>query len=151
MIELNVRKSGVMAEVAKVTDYTGAKLTERGGPGELRDSILMTDGAQRDLDRFWDEAQNAVCEVLKECLISGGTVSDGGEPTCRVQIRESRMFDKTLRATVESLIRSFFIASITGQWFRLANKEEAEGYMKQAGEYLLAADRLVYSRRGPGM
>lgn len=61
----------------------------------------------------------------------------------------SKSFDKTLTASVQSTLRSFFIASIIGQWFKFANKGEANDYFTQASDMMETAERLLYSRRKP--
>lgn len=64
-------------------------------------------------------------------------------------IEVSKSFDKVLTSSVQSTLRSFFIASIIGQWFKFANKEEANDYFTQAADMLATAERLLYSRRKP--
>ena len=64
-------------------------------------------------------------------------------------IEVSKSFDKTLTASVQSTLRSFFIASIIGQWFKFANKGEAKDYFMQASDMMETAERLLYSRRKP--
>ena len=64
-------------------------------------------------------------------------------------IEVSKSFDKVLTASVQSTLRSFFIASIIGQWFKFANKGEAKDYFAQAADMMETAERLLYSRRKP--
>lgn len=64
-------------------------------------------------------------------------------------IEVSKSFDKVLTASVQSTLRSFFIASIIGQWFKFANKGEAKDYFVQAADMMETAERLLYSRRKP--
>lgn len=64
-------------------------------------------------------------------------------------IEVSKSFDKTLTASVQSTLRSYFISSIIGQWFKFANKGEAKDYFMQAAELMDATERLLYSRRKP--
>lgn len=64
-------------------------------------------------------------------------------------IEVSKSFDKVLTASVQSTLRSFFIASIIGQWFKFANKGEANDYFTQAADMMETAERLLYSRRKP--
>ena len=61
----------------------------------------------------------------------------------------SKSFDKELTSNVQSALRNFFITSIIGQWFKLANKGEATDYFNQAGEMMDGAERLLYSRKKP--
>lgn len=139
----------VYDEVAKATDYTGTKM--EGADDEARDRILAADDDLADLERFWDETVLAVNENLKEMLVSGKSgVMTEGEPHCYKGVIEvSKSFDKTLTVSVELTLRSFFIASIIGQWFKFANKGEAKDYFEQAAELMEAVERLLYSRRKP--
>ena len=145
-IEIHIFRDEVNEEVAKATDYTGSKLMD--GDETARDRILAADEDLAELGRFWEESVLAVNENFKEMLISGATQNDS-RPSYVSRLEVSKSFDKALTASVESTIRSFFIASIIGQWFKFANKGELEEYFSQAAEMLATAERLLYSRRKP--
>lgn len=51
-ITVQIFKDDVYEEVAKATDYTGAKLID--GDEGARDRILATDSDLSDLGRFWE-------------------------------------------------------------------------------------------------
>ena len=146
-IKIQIAQDEVYEEVAKATDYTGSKL-ESGDEG-ARDRILAADADLADLGRFWDESVLAVNEHLKEMLVSGKSIQTSGGREYTAEIEVSKAFDKTLTSGVQSALRSFFIASIIGQWFKFANKSEAADYFVQAAEMVTAAERLLYSRRRP--
>ena len=169
-IEITIYKDDVYEEVAKATDYTGAKLID--GDANARDRILATDSDLSDLSRFWEEAVLATNERLKEMLVSGATkqVTQFVEavlketeaqalPPDPIQVKlrtayvakleVSKSFDKELAPSVQSTLRNFFIFSIIGQWYKLANKGEAADNFTQAGEMMTAAERLLYSRKKP--
>lgn len=169
-IEIKIYRDDVYEEVAKATDYTGAKLID--GDASARDRILATDSDLSDLSRFWEEAVLATNERLKEMLVSGATkqVTQYAEAVPKetqtqafpidpipIKIRTayvaklevSKSFDKELTQSVQSTLRNFFIFSIIGQWFKLANKGEAADNFTQAGEMMTAAERLLYSRKKP--
>lgn len=169
-IEITIYRDDVYEEVAKATDYTGAKLID--GDANARDRILATDSDLSDLGRFWEEAVLATNERLKEMLVSGVTkqVTQFVEavpketeaqafPTDPIPIiirtayvaklEVSKSFDKELTQSVQSTLRNFFIFSIIGQWYKLANKGEAADNFTQAGEMMTAAERLLYSRKKP--
>lgn len=133
-ITIHIFREDVYKEVAKATDYTGSKLID--GDEGARDRILAADDDLAELGRFWEESALAVNENFKEMLESGVTKTISPEfnplfPTSPSQtgyeavFEVSRSFDKTLASSVESILRSFFIASIIGQWFNFANKGEA--------------------------
>ena len=150
-ITIQVSKDDVYEEVAKATDYTGAKLIN--GDENARDRILATDSDLSDLSRFWEESVLATNERLKEMVVSGETKSVDVDKSTKivyeVTLEVSKSFDKSLTANVQSAIRNFFIASIIGQWFKFANKGEAKDYFSQAGEMMNGAERLLYSRKKP--
>ena len=82
-------------------------------------------------------------------LVSGRTKEILGKTGYEAVIEVSKSFDKMLTASVQSTLRSFFIASIIGQWFKFANKGEAKDYFTQAADMMESAERLLYSRRKP--
>ena len=171
-ITIQIIQEDVYEEVAKATDYTGSKLID--GDDGARDRILAADEDLAELGRFWEESVLATNENLKEMLVSGRTkfITPTLEPIAPqpgiaavqtdVSIRPtlnkigyeavnevSKSFDKVLTASVQSTLRSFFIASIIGQWFKFANKGEAKDYFAQAADMMETAERLLYSRRKP--
>lgn len=168
-ITIQIFQDDVYEEVAKATDYTGSKLID--GDDGARDRILAADDDLAELSRFWEESVLATNENLKEMLVSGktkritatlnpidpvqGTTSEPatqaviGKIGYEAVIEVSKSFDKVLTASVQSTLRSFFIASIIGQWFKFANKGEAKDYFTQAADMMETAERLLYSRRKP--
>ena len=176
-ITIKIFQDDVYEEVAKATDYTGSKLID--GDDEARDRILASDEDLAGLGRFWDEAVCAANEGLKEMLVSGKTmqVSVLGDSEITPSLTEaeitepsrvggmifqtrsktayvadisvSKSFDLSLSSSVESTLRSYFIASIIGQWFKFANKKEAGDYLVQSEEFMEATKRLLYSRKRP--
>lgn len=184
-ITIQIFQDDVYEEVAKATDYTGAKLID--GDATARDRILAADEDLATLSRFWEESVMACNERFKEILVRGGTKtmlvpfpdkipfdkkeampqSPGNpiDPSLPVGpallgeykigyeavIEVSKAFDKNLAESVESTLRSFFIASIIGQWFKFANKGEASDYFTQGAEQIDSAERMLYSRKRPSI
>jgi hypothetical protein len=146
-ITIQIFQDDVYEEVAKATDYTGSKLID--SDDTARDRILAADDDLAELSRFWVEAALATNENLKEMLVSGRTKEILGKTGYEAVIEVSKSFDKMLTASVQSTLRSFFIASIIGQWFKFANKGEAKDYFTQAADMMESAERLLYSRRKP--
>lgn len=143
-ITITISQSDVYNEVAKATDYTGSKLID--GDEKARDRILIADDDLKELGRFWEETVSATNENLKEMLISGITDTD---KYYKVILHVSKSWDKTLQNSVQSTLRSFFISSIIGQWFKFANKAEAQEYLTTAGEIMINVERLLYARKRP--
>lgn len=80
-----------------------------------------------------------------------GTPDDTGDEGVRYKasLEVSVAFDRKLTASVQSALRSYFIASIVGQWFKFANRGDAPDYFVQATAFLKTAERLLYTRRKP--
>ena len=151
-ITIQIERADVYNEVAKATDYTGSKMMD--ADANARDRILAADEDFTELGRFWEEAVTACNECLKEMLVAGGTKNRSNAENTIVYegvLEVSLSFDKTLTASVESAIRSYFISSIIAQWFKFTNKAEAEDYFNTAAEQIIAAERLLYSRRKPSI
>ena len=150
-ITIQVDQADVYEEVAKATDYTGSKMAD--ADATARDRILAADADLSELGRFWEEAATACNESLKEMLVRGDTrTKSSGSGTTKVYealLEVSLSFDKTLTGSVQSAIRSYFISAIIAQWFKFANKAEAEDYFNTAAEQIAAAERMLYSRRRP--
>lgn len=157
-LSISIYQDEVYDEVAKVTDYTGSKMldSDRGA----RDRILALDNDLIQMERFWDESVLTVNENFKQMLVQGSTITTypgNGETGESRRIyfgtfETSKSFDKTgLQNSVEQTIKSFFINYITGHWFQYTNKGEAGEYFSQASECLLAAERLLYSRKRPAV
>ena len=146
-ITIQIFQDDVYEEVAKATDYTGSKLID--GDEGARDRILAADDDLAELSRFWEESVLATNENLKEMLVSGQTKEILGKIGYEAVIEVSRSFDKVLTASVQSTLRSFFIASIIGQWFKFVNKGESMDYFTQAVDMMETAERLLYSRKKP--
>ncbi len=142
-ITLTVSRADVYAEVDKTTDYTGAKLAET--DGGARDRIAVTDNDLKNLYRFWEETCATTNERLKEMFVEGSRPSDDYSVTLQVSVA----FNKELLPSVEAILRSYFITSITGKWFVLSNKAEAAGYHAAADNLMEDVRRLLYSRMRP--
>lgn len=103
-ITIKVYKDDVYEEVAKATDYTGAKLID--GDEKARDRILATDNELSDLGRFWEESVLATNERLKEMVVSGTTKTVATSQTTKTfyegVLEVSKSFDKELAPNVQS-------------------------------------------------
>lgn len=142
-IKITVNRAEVWNEVAKATDYTGSKLTDK--DDKAYDRILLTDSDRKDLDRFWEETMTEANTQLKEMIVEEGRAT--GDYI--VVLHVSRMYDQKLNRSVQSAMTSYFIAAITARWFKWANKDEAESYFRDAATILEEALRKLYSRKRP--
>lgn len=178
-ITIQIFQDDVYEEVAKATDYTGSKLIDGDEGARDRilaadddlaelsrfweESVSATNENLKEMlvsGRTKLISLTAIVDPLPEPGIS--TQSENANALPPVQppvilgktgyeavIEVSKSFDKVLTASVQSTLRSFFIASIIGQWFKFANKGEAKDYFVQAADMMETAERLLYSRRKP--
>lgn len=137
-ITLSILKDDVLAEVAKTTAYTGAKMTDDDG---AYDRIFTTEGDRAMLERFWDEAASAATESMKRFVTSIGdnieetdergraiTVGAGYAATLDV----SGSYDTALTASVEKSLFSYFVNAIVGKWNNFTDKGEVARYEGEA-------------------
>lgn len=143
-INLIIDRDDVMQEVDKATDYTGSKMDDT---GEARDRIVMTEDDRVNLKRFWEESASMANDRFKTMFVSGTTPGAPGDYNVTLEV--SRSFDKALVPSVQSSLRSYFIQSIVGKWFRFTNKKETEEYFTEAVAMLEDVMRKLYSRRRP--
>jgi hypothetical protein len=66
-----------------------------------------------------------------------------------LELEVGSAFDERLTRSVQSALRSFFVAWITGEWLRFVSAEGATDYFTQASDWLVEAERLLYSRCRP--
>ena len=178
-ITIRIFEDDVYEEVAKATDYTGSKLIDGDEGARDRILAADDDLAElsRFWEESVSATNENLKEMLvsgRTKLISNAVIDPGlQEPGISTQsenanalppvippvtlgrtgyeavIEVSKSFDEVLTASVQSTLRSFFIASIIGQWFKFANKGEANDYFVQAADMMETAERLLYSRRKP--
>lgn len=142
MITLHVNKAYVWEEVDKTCSYTGDKMTDDEAAYER---IRMTDADQKTLQRFWEEAAAVASDQLKEMIVSSSAMTDD----YAVCLEVSNSYDSQLTPSVETTLCSYFIASITGKWYKFSNKGEAESYLEEAASMMDDALRKLYSRKRP--
>lgn len=172
---IRIERAGVFDEVAKISDYVGSKLIDQEGAEGMRDKLLMTDEAQEDLIRFWEESIIASNDYLKEMLIYGDLKNfndyetdleedkDQGfvrmlsdkeaeakvEPGYELKLEVSNYYNRALTSYVGKAIRSFLINFIVGKWFNIINKDLASDYFNQAIVHIENAKTMLYDRMRP--
>lgn len=141
-IELSVKKSEVLEEVAKTSAYSGSKMTEDEGAYER---IFTTDADREMLERFWRESQVAVCEAMKKFLTDEKETDD----SYTVSLELSKSFDDVLQGSMEKEMFSFFVMNITAKWFAFTNKKEAGDYGTAAQELLVGIRKKALYKKRP--
>lgn len=140
-ITLKVNKEAVYDEVAKTTEYTGAKMDDE----HAYEVISTTDEDKAMLERFWNECKNMICNSLKKVLVS--EVEADGEYSLALGL--STAFDESLTESMQRSLFSFFVMNITAKWYTFANKSEATGYATEAATYIEDIMRKAFFKKKP--
>ena len=140
-ITLKVNKETVYDEVAKTTEYTGAKMDDE----HAYEVISTTDEDKAMLERFWNECKNMICNSLKKVLVS--EVEAEGEYSLTLGL--STAFDESLTESMQRSLFSFFVMNITAKWYTCANKSEATGYATEAATYIEDIMRKAFFKKKP--
>ena len=140
-ITLKVNKETVYNEVAKTTEYTGAKMDDE----HAYEVISTTDEDKAMLERFWNECKNMICNSLKKVLVS--EVEAEGEYSLTLGL--SAAFDESLTESMQRSLFSFFVMNITAKWYTFANKSEATGYATEAATYIEDIMRKAFFKKKP--
>ena len=144
-ITLSIKKTDVYDEVAKTTSYVGLKQID--ADDKLYDRVFTTDADRDLLERFWQEACNAVTDEFKQFIISQPGQTDNGIFTVDMSMPSS--FDVNLVSSVEQSLFSFFINLITAKWFSISNKGDAEHYQQEALASGNEVRRKIFYRKKP--
>ena len=138
---LKVSKAKVYEEVAKTTEYTGAKMDD----ANAYEKISTTDEDAIMLERFWNESKNTICQSMKKVLQS--EEESDGEYVLTLVL--SSAFDASLKESMERSMFSYFVMNITAKWYTFANKSEATGYATEAATYIEDIMRKAYFKKKP--
>lgn len=179
-VSLRVGGADVMNEVSKVTAYAGAysvttqqvvgndgvpmAVTEPVPHGN--DSMLMTDAAQEDWRRWWQEisatATNRLSEYLvnaqlsQECrVLSAGSEkserSEKSEVVYEAQLSMPGNFQVVMAKQAEAALFWYFVYMLVSRWYGFVNKQEEEKYAVYAAakmdEVLVALSKRVRPSR----
>jgi len=148
-VTLTVNKSNVYNEIAKTSSYSGAKSDD----SSAYDRIFTTDEDRQMLERFWNEASNAVTELFKPFITSvvsspeSHGIELGRNYTATLELSAS--FDVNLKSSIESSLFSFFVNFILGKWYGFTNKPEAQGCGQEAAAMLDDVRSKLYYRKKP--
>lgn len=141
-ITIYITKESVWNEVCKVSEYAGAKMT--GDDGAYR-RITLTEADKADLQLFWEESVAEANAKLKELL----TGSDLPTEDFEAELEVSECYNEELTPSVRAAISGYLVRSVLGRWYRLANKEEADGCLGEAASKMEEALRMLYHRKRP--
>ncbi|MBR5835205.1 MAG: hypothetical protein IKY66_03480 [Bacteroidales bacterium] len=149
-INILVTKINVYDEVSKTSSYTGAKMDENGS-AYMR--IFTIDEDRVALERFWNEACNAVVGLLKpfiarlSTLVESHTIDLSNNFSATLNMPNS--FDATLTESINNSLFSYFTNYIVGKWYEYVNKDESSAYLKNAAVMLEDVKGKIYYRKKP--
>lgn len=141
-IELKVNKEAVYDEVAKTTEYTGAKMDDE----HAYEAMSITEEDYAMLERFWNECKVLVCGSLKKVLVSENETDEG---EYKLTLGLSSAFDGSLTESMQRSLFSFFVMNITAKWYTFTNKSEATGYATEAATYIEDIRRKAFYKKRP--
>lgn len=141
-IELKVNKEAVYDEVAKTTEYTGAKMDDE----HAYEVMSITEEDYAMLERFWNECKVLVCGSLKKVLVSENETDEG---EYKLTLGLSSAFDGSLTESMQRSLFSFFVMNITAKWYTFTNKSEATGYATEAATYIEDIRRKAFYKKRP--
>lgn len=148
-ITLTIDKADVLDEVGRLTGYTGSK---KGAGDEVYARISSGDGDHAMLQPFWSAACAAVTEQFKPFLgsIASSYTKDNVEHDGYVaNLEVSSSYDEHLTVSIEESLKNFFICLIASKWFKITDKEDAEGYALDSEGYMTDVMRKIYYRKKP--
>lgn len=140
-IILTINKEDVYREVAKTTEYTGAKMDDE----HAYEVVSITEEGEEMLERFWSESKNMASGSLKKVLVSEAEAS--GEYSLTLGL--SAAFNESLSSSMQRSLFSFFVTNITSKWYNLANKKEAAGYAAEAATHMEDIMRKAFFKKKP--
>ena len=143
-LTLTIEKSDIYEEVAKTTAYIGAKNKLEDGKSAF-DQVFVTDADMTMIERFLNESQDSLRNVLKR-FISVGSVVDG---TITWQLEVSSRFDDNLLESIKSSAKSFLVDSIIGKWCEITANDKVKEYADNAAALLLDIKEKAFFKKKP--
>ena len=145
-----VNKANVYTEVAKTSSYSGKK---KAADGSLYEQIFTTDEDRIMLERFWNDAANAITSLFKPFLVSVSSAAQSHGVNLAgnyvLQVELSKGYDSALDDSVQSSMFSYFVNYIVSQWYVFTNKDEAADFAKEAVNMLDDVKTKIYFRKKP--
>lgn len=149
-VTFNIKKAYVYDEVSKLTSYIGAKTITDTGLGY--DRVFTTDDDRELLERFWREACISIEDEFKNFITSVTSLDIQSFDLTEIWSATLSMpsnYDTLLDKTINDLLVSYCINSITAKWLMITSKDDASTYMDIANQDGLEIKRLLYNRKKP--
>ena len=143
-IIINIKRGDVLAEVGRITAYTGVK-SDDSDSGALFERVATVEEDAELFARYWRDACAIVAERLKQFVGGAGF----GREELSLNLEVSGAFDDSLSPSVETAVFSVIAALLSARWFRLSMKEKAEEWEEEASRLLAEIERMLFHRRAP--
>ncbi len=144
IININIKRGEIDADLSKITAYTGVKSPSADLSSDP-DRIATVDEDAALLNRYWHNAGNTLADSLKE-FITGFVIDDD---SMALTLEVSGSFDDSLTPSVEGDLKAFVAAAMTRAWFAITLPDRAAEWDTEASRLLRDASRLLYHRRRP--
>ena len=141
-IIFNISRGEILAEVAKVTAYAGAKDAD---PEQAFDRVATVKDDAGLLARYWADACAAVTERLKGFV----ALSVAGDEEWELRLDMSGAYEGSLTPAVREGLFSAVAAYVTARWFRLTLPERAGEWESEWESLLGETVRRLYHRKAP--
>lgn len=114
--EFTVRKDEVLEEVMKTASYIAAK-NDSTENGKTYETVFAADEDKEQLQRFWNEACQAMTLVMKRFVKDDVVVVYGDDYTVNVFMDDS--FKDAFSTTINETLKSFAIETVLAKWLSL--------------------------------
>ena len=145
IVTLNINKQDVLSEVQQTTNYVGVKMDQ--GEAKEWERVRTIDEDESQLRRFYDESTVSFTEQMKKFLAASPEINSEGDVSFTLEV--SSAFDRSLTEPMQKELFSFYVMNITGKWFALANKAEAQEYIQSAASLLEGVHRKACWKKKP--
>lgn len=141
-ILLQVNRAETDEGVALVTAYHGVK-TDNAGAHYDRVAVVQADGLW--LNMAWNECCDKTDLILGEYLASSSRTATGYQACLRMPDN----WDERWVTSLESHLRSLFMAWITAKWMSVVMPEQENHYATEASGLVDGCRQIIHSRRRP--
>ena len=141
-ISIIITASGVFTEVGRLTHFAGIKQEKKEGDFER---ISATESDKDMLLQFW----NSACETLTGKFKNNIEAVTLNDTQYSITVKPSAAYDTNLTNSMKENMQKYIILHMASRWFMLTNKDDAEGYGRDAEDQLDEAMRKWYYKVKP--
>lgn len=141
-ISIQIDKTEVYEDVAKVTAYIGGKNVDANGKSFF-DQVFVTEADNEMIDGFWAEATSNASTALHHSLKSFSLNDDAV-----ITLQLPGNFKKSILNALSQNIKDYIENSIIAAWCAVVKKDE-ESYATKATALLQQISAMQYLRQRP--